>query len=168
MNLSQFNILPQSDAYDLLLQSCASKKWGLELVSKRPFSSLDNLLEESEQIWKTMEREDYLEAFSAHPKIGDVKQKDSSVSSALSAHEQSSVANAKQSVLQELETKNKSYFDKFGFVFLVYATGKTAEEMLEILNTRIDNSADHELENAAAEQLKISNQRFTKLIAGPK
>jgi len=168
MYLAEFNMMPESDANNILLQCCASKRWASELLSKRPFHAFKNLLEESANVWETMEKDDYLEAFSAHPKIGDVKQKDSTVSSTLSAHEQASVSNANQAVLHELELKNKLYFDKNGFIYLVYATGKTAVEMLRILNERMDNSVEKELEIAAAEQLKIAQQRLTKLIAAPK
>jgi len=130
MYLAEFNMMPESDANNILLQCCASKRWASELLSKRPFHAFKNLLEESA--------------------------------------EQASVSNANQAVLHELELKNKLYFDKNGFIYLVYATGKTAVEMLRILNERMDNSVEKELEIAAAEQLKIAQQRLTKLIAAPK
>lgn len=164
MNLTQFNVVSELDANNLLSQCCASKRWASEVVSKRPFRYFRDLLEESAKIWETMEKNDYLEAFSAHPRIGDTPKNDSTVGNALSASEQSSVKNAESAVLDELASKNKSYFDKFGFIFLVNATGKTADEILGILNERIDNSGDRELEIAAAEQLKITRQRLTKLI----
>lgn len=164
MNITQFNNTPYPEAHNFLLQCCASKSWASDLLSKRPFGSFQDVLEGSAAIWESMDIDDYMQAFSAHPKIGDTQKKDSTVSSAMSAHEQSFVVNAEESVLDELASKNKSYHDKFGFIFLVFASGKTADEMLQILNERINNSREKELEIAAAEQLKIAQQRLTKLI----
>lgn len=166
MTLEEFNKLSEFEAKEILLKCCASKHWALRMVEKRPFGSFSNLIEESENIWGTLEKVDYLEAFSAHPKIGQLPEKGrhETLASDLSKQEQSSVQSANSLTLKELEVKNNEYFEKFGFIFIVCATGKSADQMLQILNERIKSSYTDELIEAATQQLKITNIRLRKLI----
>jgi OHCU decarboxylase len=108
---------------------------------------------------------DWLEAFAAHPLIGDVDSLRAkyAATKTLAAGEQSGVASAGEATLAALAEVNRAYRDKFGFIFIVFATGKSAAEMLAILKSRIDNSREQEIRNAAVEQMKITRLRLQKL-----
>jgi OHCU decarboxylase len=110
---------------------------------------------------------DWLEAFAAHPLIGDVDslRKKYGATRDLAAGEQAGAAGAGAATLQELADLNRSYREMFGFIFIVFATGKSADEMLANLRSRLGNSRDEELRNAAAEQIKITRLRLEKLAA---
>lgn len=129
-------------------------------------SSEADLLVQAEQAWDQCEEPDWLEAFSHHPKIGDLdalrsrfNQKENWAS-----EEQSGALDASEETLQELAEGNHRYEQKFGFIFIVNATNKTAEEMLEMLRHRMKNTRDLELRVAAQEQLKITKIRLQKLF----
>ena len=110
-----------------------------------------------------MSEADIVEAFSGHPKIGDVKDLEEKFGSAPMA-EQASVRSAKTRTLELLKNKNQEYLEKFGFIFIVFATGKTAEEMLGLLESRLENSRGMELENGAREQSLIFIKRLRQLL----
>ena len=151
---------------DVLAQCCTSERWVKQLVSARPFPNREALLQKADDIWWKLEEVDYLEAFRGHPKIGDMqslKEKYSSTK-ALAADEQSSLAAASESVLIDLMQKNEDYEKKFGFIFIVCATGKSAKEMLSILLSRLSNNREEELTNASEEQRKIYHLRLEKLL----
>jgi len=147
-------------------QCCASQQWVKEVVNLRPFKDFADLNETSKAIWNTLEEADYLEAFKAHPKIGDVDSLSKKFSNTkhLASNEQSLVNKATEQTIQELAKENTRYFDKFGFIFIIFATGKTAEDMLKILKARITNSRSEEIENAAVEQFKITELRLNQLF----
>lgn len=134
------------------------------MLAARPFSSADELFQKAEQFADTLEKADWLEAFSHHPKIGDLdslRQKFSKEKWA--AGEQSSVASATDKLLEQLAQGNDAYLEKFGYIFIVCATGKSAEEMYAILQSRLANEDNKELKIAAGEQRKISKLRLEKL-----
>ena len=111
------------------------------------------------RIWWTLERADWLEAFGAHPKIGE------NSDSKWSQQEQAGASGASNGILAELRDANRAYERKFGYIFIVCATGKTAEEMLALLKQRMGNDPESELRIAAAEQLRIANLRLEKLLS---
>jgi len=120
----------------------------------------------AETHWSKMNREDYMEAFDGHPKIGDpasLKKKYAATLS-LADHEQSSVKLASDETIRQLARFNRRYEEKFGYIFIVCATGKSAEEMLALVKRRIHNDADNEIEIAAREQLKILLIRVEKMF----
>lgn len=145
---------------------CTSKRWQQEMKIRMPFDSAGSLLRSAEIAFTKLRENDWLEAFAGHPMIGDLNslKKKYSQGKDLSEKEQENVKQASTNVLQELLTLNREYHDKFGFIFIVCATNKTAEEMLNLLTGRIHNSRDEELHQAAIEQQKISNIRMEALL----
>lgn len=136
------------------------------MVAERPFMSLHQLLDSAEQVWWSLNSLDWLEAFHSHPKIGEKKAAapTSDQSKSWSEAEQAAVSSATSETLQTMATLNRQYEEKFGYIFIVCATGKSSEEMLRILRGRLGNGPDDELRNAAAEQAKITQLRLKKLI----
>ena len=150
-----------------LFKCCGCTIWADRLASKFPFQSLEELKKESDNIWFSLSENDWKEAFTHHPKIGDVKslqEKFASTKQWASA-EQAAVNTATQTILQELKNGNDDYEKKFGYIFIVCATGKSAEEMLTILKSRINNSPEEEIKIAMEEQNKITHLRIDKLFA---
>ena len=136
------------------------------MVAGGEFASDQELMARAERDWDSLVEADYFEAFLAHPRIGDVdslRQKYANTK-AIASGEQSGVDAADEATLTRLAAANDEYFDKFGFIFIVCATGKTAKQMLEILESRLPNQRDVEVANAAAEQMKITKLRLEKLV----
>ncbi len=167
MTLEELNNIPLQQASDELIKCCGSSKWVNKMVSKRPFSSLEELLQTADEIWAGCGPEDGLEAFQHHPKIGDLKslEKKFASTSQWSQGEQQSVSSASLQTLQKLQEGNKQYEEKFGFIFIVCATGKSADEMLGLLEARIGNERHKEIKIAMEEQRKITAIRLNKLIS---
>lgn len=128
------------------------------MLARRPFATKAALLEAADEEWWKLEYHDWLEAFSHHPRIGDRN------ASGAASREQSGVRTARDVQLLELEQLNRLYEEKFGFVFLIFATGKSADEMLDALRVRLQNRREAELRNAAGEQAKITRLRLEKLL----
>jgi 2-oxo-4-hydroxy-4-carboxy-5-ureidoimidazoline decarboxylase len=149
--------LSPSDAREALTRCCGSQRWVDGMLARRPFASADQLFAAADAIWAGLDRADFLEAFAHHPAIGAAGAR------GFSAREQAQVAQAPAATCQDLETLNRRYHERFGFVFLVCATGKSADQMLALLRARIDNPADVELRIAAGEQAKITRLRLEKL-----
>ena len=166
MNIESFNLLSLKEKKYALFKCCGSSKWSVQLAGKN-FSSLDKLKSESDRIWNSLSEEDWLEAFSQHPKIGDVEslKKKFSSTAQWAANEQRGVQDANTQVLEELQDYNNLYEKKFGYIFIVCATGKSAEEMLDLLKKRLINNPDFERRVAAEEQNKITHLRLDKLFA---
>jgi 5-hydroxyisourate hydrolase/2-oxo-4-hydroxy-4-carboxy-5-ureidoimidazoline decarboxylase len=168
MTLQQFNELDKEDVKQQLASCCGASKWVSLLVQKYPFASEKELGEEATTVWyDACNEQDWLEAFTHHPKIGDVKSLEEKFASTkhLAGAEQAGVAEATINIIEALAAANKKYEEKFGFIFIVCATGKSASEMLRLLNDRLQNSNDEELRIAMGEQHKITILRFKKLLA---
>jgi 2-oxo-4-hydroxy-4-carboxy-5-ureidoimidazoline decarboxylase len=135
------------------------------MTARRPFRHEADLFGAADQIWRGLTRADWLEAFASHPKIGDLDSLRTkfATTGAWAAGEQAGVAGAAEAVLQSLADGNAAYEAKFGYIFIVCASGKTAEEMLALLRQRLVNDPDEELRIAAAEQMKITCSRLAKL-----
>jgi allantoicase len=148
-----------------MLSCCGSSAWARAMTAARPFADLMDLERVSDRVWAGLERVDWLEAFAAHPRIGqDSKDGGGERSVAWSRGEQSRVKDAGAEVLEQLAAGNREYHDRFGHTFIVFATGKSAEAMLQILRQRLNNSSDEELAIAAEEQRKITRLRLRKLL----
>jgi 2-oxo-4-hydroxy-4-carboxy-5-ureidoimidazoline decarboxylase len=150
-----------------IFKCCGSTSWVQKLAEKFPFASKEELKEESDKIWVSLSEKDWKEAFTHHPKIGDAnsfKKKLASTANWASA-EQAEVRSAEEQTLIELKTGNDEYEKKFGYIFIVCATGKSAEEMLAMLKVRLKNSPQEEIEIAMQEQNKITHLRIDKLFA---
>ena len=162
----QLNNAPKAKAEFIFLSCCGSHRWAQKMAEARPFADVALLLNQAEEIWCNLEAKDWLEAFDAHPKIGAKKAvpQATAQSAEWSEGEQSAINTADNSVLTELEESNYLYEKKFGFIFIVCATGKSAAEMLEICQERLSNDADKEIRVAADEQKKITEIRLKKLL----
>lgn len=168
LSLPQFNDLSLADATSRLLTCCTSTIWAHELANARPFADIDTLLARSDEIWEQAQTTEanLLEAFDGHPQIGNVdtlKEKYRNTQDS-AAHEQSGANDAEDDVIATLAQGNQDYLDKFGFIFIVFATGKNAQQMLDLLLARLPNDRATELANAAAEQNKITRLRLQKLL----
>jgi 2-oxo-4-hydroxy-4-carboxy-5-ureidoimidazoline decarboxylase len=155
----------EAEARALLARCCGSTRWIEQLLSRRPFGSQDTLQETARVIWFALDPSDWQEAFSHHPKIGDrdALRTRFAATRSLSEREQAGVASASDEVLDALAEGNADYERRFGFIFIICATGKTAEEMLGLLRSRISNDPGRELQIAAAEQAKITALRLAAL-----
>ena len=164
--LSRLNELPEPDATAEFLKCCGSHTWAKRVATSRPFASLEELCVRATDLWWSVESADWLEAFRSHPKIGEKKAaaEVSNQSQSWSSQEQSGIASAAVSTISELARLNREYEEKFGYIFIVCATGKSSEEMLAILKSRIGNIPNDELRVAAAEQAKITEIRLMKLL----
>ncbi len=167
MTLSEFNLLNEIEARAELFKCCGSTRWSEMVAAKKPFNSISELKIISDVIWNTCVETDWLEAFTHHPKIGDKKSLEQKFAATAewAANEQSGVNDADKNVIDHLAKGNEEYENKFGYIFIVCASGKTAYEMLDLLNERVRNTQEVELKNAAAEQNKITNLRIDKLFS---
>jgi 2-oxo-4-hydroxy-4-carboxy-5-ureidoimidazoline decarboxylase len=160
------NSLPLAAASAALTRCCGAQRWVEQMLARRPFASSAQLLAAAREVWARLDRGDYLEAFSHHPRIGaDVDQlaEQFASTSSLSAREQSGTSTANRATLLELHTDNQRYLERFGYIFIVCATGKSAAEMLELLRARLTNDPGQELAIAAEEQAKITAIRLLQL-----
>lgn len=165
-NLAWLNDLPPDEAEYVLRDCCGSRAWARRMTNARPYSMLEDLFQTADSIWQSLSIADHLEAFASHPKIGSTKRAAGQNVRAAdwSAGEQSGVDSAANNVRDALADVNSLYEDKFGFIFIVCASGKTAEELLAICRARLGNSVETELVIAGEEQRKITHIRLSKLL----
>ncbi|HEY4111064.1 2-oxo-4-hydroxy-4-carboxy-5-ureidoimidazoline decarboxylase [Puia sp.] len=159
MTLENLNILDATAKTTALRHCCGSQVWVDRMLAGFPYSDQPSLLAAAARNWRQCSPADWLEAFHHHPKIG------ARTTDATAAAEQSGASSAPTDILQRLATDNQRYEERFGYIFIVCATGKSAYEMLGILNTRLDNPTDEELRIAMTEQEKITLLRLQKLLA---
>jgi len=164
--LARWNNVPQTEAVQQIKSCCGSPAWAEKLASLRPFADVTALLAASDNIWRSLSPQDWLEAFRNHPRIGESVSgaAASGQSAAWSQHEQSNLAVAGQNVKSALAQANHAYEQKFGHIFIVCATGKSAAEILANLTGRMHNDADTELRQAAEEQRQITQLRLKKWL----
>lgn len=166
MTLKEFNLLPTAMKHEKLFHCCGCTVWVENLLRQSPYESIEALKLHSDLIWFRLDKKHWLEAFTHHPKIGDIKSLEKKFASTRqwAAGEQASVAEASHTTLLKLKNGNDEYEKKFGFIFIVCATGKSAAEMLLLLQQRMNNSIDSEIKIAAEEQNKITHIRIDKLF----
>lgn len=166
MNLDQLNTLDEQAALQVFGTCCTSERWITAMVAARPFSSVEHIHTVALSVWQDCEEADFLQAFEGHPKIGDVSslRKKYVNTKGLASNEQSGVNVATEVTLQALAQGNAQYEQQNGFIFIVFATGKSAAQMLEILQSRLPNDRTTEIQNAALEQSKITALRIDKLL----
>ena len=162
MEVEEFNNLPAETASEKMLAVCHSAHWAKEIVSARPYKDLSDLKIRAQTAWLGVSEADILEAFSGHPKIGDLNVLKDKFS--IASAEQGQVTSADESVLQDLVDMNQAYEEKNGFIFIVCASGKPAEDMRDMLKKRLQNDRAKELVNGAMEQAKITELRLDKLF----
>jgi len=164
--LEQLNKAAKETAEADFLNCCGSQRWARMMTEARPFADVTALIKQAKQMCQNLEAKDWLEAFDTHPKIGERKAapKQQAQSADWSHGEQSGTHAANDSVLDALAEANRLYEEKFGYIFIVCATGKSAKEMLALCRQRLNNAADAELRIAADEQRKITEIRLKKLL----
>ncbi len=163
--LAAWNEAPEATALEAMLACCGARRWAQTMVALRPFQSVVTLSLTADEVWSAMEEADWMEAFACHPRIGQRKAARSSArSAAWSEQEQSSAASAANEVLTELSEGNALYEQRFGFTYIICATGKSAEEMLSILQRRLSSDRASELREAAEQQRQITQIRLGKWL----
>jgi 2-oxo-4-hydroxy-4-carboxy-5-ureidoimidazoline decarboxylase len=165
--LARWNQLNDEEAVREILACCGAQAWARAVAARRPFQDQTSLIQVSDEVWAGMATQDWMEAFSKHPRIGERRapQLASAQSAAWSTQEQEKVATAGEAVQLALAEANRQYERRFNNVFIVCATGKTAPEILEILRRRLGNDDATELREAAEEQRKITNIRLRKWLS---
>ncbi|PJJ54882.1 2-oxo-4-hydroxy-4-carboxy-5-ureidoimidazoline decarboxylase [Hymenobacter chitinivorans] len=167
MTLSELNSLPAPTRAEALAKCCGATAWVAQLNAAFPVADAAALFAQAHDIWYRLSEADWREAFTHHPKIGDVnslKEKFASTSQ-WAEGEQGAVKQASQDTLEALAAGNETYERKFGYIFIVCATGKSADEMLALLQARLPNPPEAEIHIAMAEQDKITRIRLEKLLA---
>ena len=166
MTLDKINTLSERDAKTLFHLACGSRRWSEEMVARRPFTTPERMYAVADEIWGNLSEDDWKEAFAQHPRIGDTKEirKKFGRASAWMLEEQSGANHVPERIIKAIADGNALYEAKFGFIFIVSATGKSAEEMLALLNERLNNYPAQELAIAAAEQAQITRRRLEKIL----
>jgi OHCU decarboxylase len=166
-DIEWLNALPSEEAVKALRQCCGSSRWAQDVAKRRPYESLAALIASANDVWWSLHPGDWLEAFRSHPRIGEKKAAEavSEQSRQWSGKEQAGVSNASPEMVDSLASLNRAYEEKFGFIFIICATGKTPEEMLSALRERMEHDAEAELPIAAAEQSRITELRLKKLLS---
>ena len=166
MNLLEFNALDPDVATEQLENCCAASRWIARMRLCRPFANRQAVLDAAREIWALMEEPDWLEAFAAHPRIGDIEslREKYAATREMAGGEQQAVRVADTQTLEQLARLNNEYEERFGFLFIVFASGRQAADMLALLRARINNTREQELCNAAGEQLNITLLRLDRLL----
>jgi len=164
--IARLNGVSREEAERLLLGCCGSTNWARRMVECRPFQGTRELEETADRVWWELGRQDWLEAFSRHPKIGEkaAAHSGSAQTRRWSEEEQTGIKAARQDILAKLTEANRAYEARFGYIFIVCATGKSSAEMLALLEDRLQNDPDTELRVAAEEQRRITRLRLEKLL----
>jgi allantoicase len=158
IRLGTKNNIDEQSRREELIGCCGSKAWASAVAARAPYPDVASLMSTADQVWNKLDKDDWLEAFAAHPKIGASK------ASGWAKDEQAGASSASEAAQQELATLNEDYEKRFGYIYIVCATGKSADEMLSILRSRVGNDPDHELQIAAEEQRKITRLRLEKWL----
>ncbi len=164
--LRRLNELPPAEAAAELLACCGSTRWAQDVAEQLPVRDAEELYERADQVWWRLDAEDWLEAFRSHPRIGESRAARETGEEARrwSRDEQRGTNDAARETLGELAEANRVYEQRFGYIFIVCATGRSAEEMLAILRARLTNDPARELRVAAEEQRRITRLRLAKLL----
>jgi OHCU decarboxylase len=159
IRLAALNDCAPETAFFQFRRCCGSSKWAEQMVKVRPFTSLENIERWADHVWAVCSTQDQLEAFAAHPRIGE------QCDSPWSRQEQSGSSALTRAVSQEVAGANKRYEDRFGYLFIICAAGKSMTDMLAILKERLDNDPREEIHIAAEQQRQITRLRLRKLMS---
>jgi 2-oxo-4-hydroxy-4-carboxy-5-ureidoimidazoline decarboxylase len=168
MTLAELNALPEAEAGEAFARCCGAGAWVSHMVARRPFASPAQVVETARERWESLAPAEWREAFAHHPRIGDLEslQRKYAATADLAAREQAAVSKTTRAVLEALAEGNRAYEQRFGYIFIVFASGKSAEEMLERLKDRLGNEPATEIGIAAGEQWKIMHLRLTQMLEG--
>lgn len=169
MRIATLNGLPEVEARAALERCCGSGRWVDAMLVARPWPDREALFAAAERAADALGPDDWREAFAHHPRIGDraALERRFAGTAAWAADEQRGAAAAPAALLDALEDGNRSYEERFGHIFIVCATGLTAEDMLSRLRARLTNDRERELAIAADEQRRITRLRLQKLLEEP-
>lgn len=163
--LSWLNGLSTKDAIAVFRRCCGSTTWCERMAASLPLASLEETTRSADEVFDRLDDDAWLEAFAAHPRIGDfesLKMKYAG-NQEWSGGEQAGAAEADDATLHRLAEGNAAYEARFGYRFIVCATGKSAAQMLALLEERLGDAPTDELKIAAVEQRKITHLRLAKL-----
>lgn len=166
MNLESLNKAGTQNARLFFYQCCSCDTWVDRMCAGRPYATRQVIFEAADANWQDLGEADYLQAFKGHPKIGDLESLTEHYpdTKTRAANEQGSILYASDQALKTLATANQQYEDRYGFIFIVCATGKSAAEMVALLDARLSNNRATEIQIAAEEQRKITHIRLEKLL----
>lgn len=166
MTLDELNGLPAPEARIAFERCCGAKRWVDQMVAGRPFADLTHLRDTAHACWMSLAPDDWREAFGHHPRIGDLEslRRRFAATADLASREQAAVAGASQATLEALSEGNRAYEERFGYIFIVFASGRGADEMLGLLRRRLDNDPETEVRIAAEEQARITRLRLDRLL----
>jgi 2-oxo-4-hydroxy-4-carboxy-5-ureidoimidazoline decarboxylase len=163
--LAAWNNADEATAMEAMIACCGSRRWAKAMVALRPIADLVDLSTAADRVWNTMEEPDWMEAFACHPRIGTRSGSPATTQSAAwSRQEQSSTTSTPEDALTELAEGNTLYEERFGFTYIVCATGKSGEEMLEVLKRRLVSDRAAELREASEQQRQITQIRLGKWL----
>ena len=165
--LEDWNQLAQESAAEAILPCNGSMAWAARVAAARPFVTEDGLFRLSDDVWHSLTEEDWQQAFDSHPRIGEKHAKAATATSERWSAGEQSKAQADASIAAALAEANREYEAKFGRIFIVCATGKTAPDILAILLERLNNDSETELQEAAEQQRLISQLRLRKWLQLP-
>jgi 2-oxo-4-hydroxy-4-carboxy-5-ureidoimidazoline decarboxylase len=167
VTVDELNALPNDGAAEALMACCGAHRWVSAMLERRPFASLESLIDAANEIWSGTNERDWREAFDHHPRIGEQRSGASpgQRASEWSAGEQSTAADTGHALRRQLADMNAAYEARFGHIYIVCASGRSAEELLEIARSRLHNEPAIELRIAAEEQRKITELRLRKLLS---
>jgi OHCU decarboxylase len=167
VTLDELNALPDDSAIEAFTACCGARRWVAAMMSRRPFSSVDELLDVANESWRATNESDWQEAFDHHPRIGEDRSRasQSDQATAWSEGEQSRAASADDTVKRQLAKVNGEYEARFGHIYIVCASGRPANELLRVARERLGNDPATELRVAAEEQRKITELRLRKLLS---
>ena len=167
LTVEELDRLPPADAADALRACCGASAWVERMVARRPFETLGELLRASDEVCGELSPTDWLEAFAHHPRIGETKAAAATAASAQrwSAAEQAGAAASAADVKDALAEANRAYEARFGFIFIICASGLNAADVLAALRERLHNDPETELRGAAEQQRQITRLRLEKLVA---
>jgi OHCU decarboxylase len=164
--LDRLNVISAREAEADLLRCCGSPEWARRMAAARPFASVEQLFQAADGTWHSLGPDDWLAAFRAHPRIGERRAEHPRAGTeAWSRQEQAGVGGADEQTRDALAEANRAYEERFGWIFLVCATGRSADEILALARGRLLNPPDDELLVAAEEQRRITRIRLEKLLA---
>lgn len=161
IGLEGFNALSERQRMHLLFEVCSSTIWARRVVAGSPFRDADALYDRADRVLAELPDAEIDAALDGHPRIGAKADNPSS------AREQARVAAADEAVKAELAVKNRAYEDRFGYVYLVCASGRSADELLAILTDRLDNDPETERRVMRNELAKINRLRLERLLSEP-
>lgn len=174
--LMELNAMSLEEAQKQFLKCCGSANWALQMAESRPFRTTQQLFDTADRVWRELSESDWLEAFRGHPQIGEKVAESTAPKPHSSGHsaeaqrwaadEQSATGHADLQTMEDLSRANREYQMRFGYIFIVCATGKSAQQMLALMRQRLQNDPVAEIAVAAAEQALITRLRLEKLLQG--